>query len=350
MMNLDDFYRNKTIAVTGAAGTVGKEIVRQLLQAGCKEVRALDNAETPLFYIEHEFDHPDLHCFLSDICNKNHMRRFFDGIDYVFHVAAYKHVPACERHPDTAVENNILGVQSVIAAARQCGVKRVLFTSSDKAVNPTNVMGTTKLMGERLFTAANALNTKDYNTIYASTRFGNVAGSSGSVIQLFEKQIREGGPVILTHSEMTRFMMTLEGSVRLVRESLAISKGGEVFVTKMPVIRIVDIARGMIELLAPVYGHNPNNIRIEEVGTRPGEKLYEELTTDEEQARTYEIDKMFVVLPAFRNIYQQIDYSDYETLGKPADKVYNSAIEQVEDYASVLAFLKEMGIADAVGA
>ena len=339
-----DFYRNKKIVVTGAAGTVGKELVRQLLDAGCDEVRALDNAETNLFFVEQEFQNSRLQCFLCDICNQEHISHFFEGADYVFHVAAYKHVPACERHPDIAVQNNILGVQSIISAARSCGVRRVLFTSSDKAVNPTNVMGTSKLMGERLFTAANVLNTQDSQTIYASTRFGNVAGSSGSVVQIFEDQIRKGAPITITHNEMTRFMMTLEESVSLVRESLAIAKGGEVFVTKMPVIRIIDLARGMIELLAPVYGRDPKDIPIKVVGIRPGEKLYEELTTDEELARTVEMEKMFVVLPAFRNIYKKIDYEIYDREGKPADRVYNSAIEKVQDYEQVVAFLERLGV------
>ena len=263
-----------------------------------------------------------------------------------FHVAAYKHVPACERHPRIAVENNIIGVQNVITAARDCNVKKVLFTSSDKAVNPTNVMGTSKLMGERLMTAANAISRRrDMDTIFASTRFGNVAGSSGSVIQIFDQQIQQGKPITLTDAGMTRFMMTLEESVQLVLDSLEISCGGEVFVTKMPVFKISDLAEVLVEELAPRYGHDPKDIEIKEIGIRPGEKLYEELTTDEEIQRTLEIDKMFIVLPAFRNIYKRIDYEAHHNTGKKASQVYNSADpKMISGKEDVRAFLRELNV------
>ena len=340
----NSYYKDKRVAVTGAAGTVGKEIVQQLLQADAAEVLALDNAETPLFFVEQEFNNPRLQCFLANIQDLQHLNRLFENIDYVFHVAAYKHVPACERHPRVAVENNIIGVQNVITAARDCKVKKVLFTSSDKAVNPTNVMGTSKLMGERLMTAANAISRGDHDTIFASTRFGNVAGSSGSVIQIFDSQIKQGKPITLTDSGMTRFMMTLEESVQLVLESLQISCGGEVFVTKMPVFKISDLAEVLVDELAPRYGFKPQDIEIKEVGIRPGEKLYEELTTDEEIQRTLEIDKMFIVLPAFRNIYKRIDYENHHNTGKKASHVYNSADAEIAGKEEVKTFLRELNM------
>ena len=174
------YYQDKRLAVTGAAGTVGGELVRQLLQGGASEVRALDHAENLLWSFEKDHEHPRLNCYLADVQNLQHMRTFLEGIDMVFHCAAYKHVPLCETHPLIAIETNILGVQNVITAARDVGVERVLFTSSDKAVNPTSVLGTSKLMGERLITAGNALNLGGRGPVFASTRFGNVAGSSGS--------------------------------------------------------------------------------------------------------------------------------------------------------------------------
>lgn len=342
---MKSYFKDKRLAVTGAAGTVGWELVRQLLEGGAAEIRALDHSETNLWALESAFANRTLNCLLADIQNVDHLRRFFEGIDFVFHVAAYKHVPLCEMHPRAAVETNILGVQNVITAARDANVARVLFTSSDKAVNPTNVMGTSKLMGERLMTAANALD-GDKAPLFASTRFGNVAGSSGSVIKIFEQQIRSGSPITLTDRAMTRFMMTLEESVRLVIDSLRLACGGEVFVTKMPVVRIADLAEVMIEELAPVHGFNPQAIQIEEIGSRPGEKLYEELTTEEELQRTLEIDELFIVLPAWRNIYQGVDFTPHEERGQPAARVYNSNIEQPIDKEDVRTFFRQLGLSE----
>lgn len=335
-------FKGKRVAVTGAAGTVGQELVRQLIAAKATEIRALDHSETSLFALESRFNNPTLRCLLADIQNLHHLQRFFEGVDLVFHVAAYKHVALCEMHPRAAVETNINGVQNVVTAAKDAKVARVLFTSSDKAVNPTNVMGTSKLMGERLMTAANALGGGE--TIFASTRFGNVAGSSGSVIQIFAEQIREGRAISLTDPEMTRFMMTLEDSVRLVIDSMFLAHGGEVFVTKMPVVRIADLAEVMIEELAPKYGRKPKSIEIKVTGARPGEKLYEELTTDEEIKRTIEVDDRFIVLPAWRGIYRSIDFSVHEKGGKPATRVYTSQVEKALTKAEIAKFLGDSGL------
>jgi len=340
---MEPYFKNKRVAVTGAAGTVGGELVRQLIAGGASEIRALDHSETALWGLEVRHQCPQLDCLLADVQNIDHLRHYFDGIDYVFHVAAHKHVPLCERHPRAAVETNILGVQNVITAARDTHVERVLFTSSDKAVNPTNVMGTSKLMGERLMTAANAMTSLARRTIFASTRFGNVAGSSGSVICIFHDQIRNGRPITLTSPDMTRFMMTLEESVGLVIGSLDMARGGEVFVVKMPVVRILDLAEVMIEDLAPRYGHDPKSIAINVTGSRPGEKLYEELTTDEEVKRCLEVGELFVVLPAWRDIYG-VDFGSYRQAGKPVSKVYNSSLEMPISKEEVRIFLRRLGL------
>lgn len=327
MSDYQEQLKGKSVAITGAAGTVGSELVRQCLSAGASDIRALDHSETMLFELSKDITDPRVKFFVTDIKSIDHLRTFFDGVQYVFHAAAYKHVPLCEMHPQAAIETNIQGVQNVVAAARDVNVERVLFTSSDKAVNPTNVMGTSKLMGERLVTAANALSLGNKGPIYAATRFGNVAGSSGSVIGIFEQQIRQGKPLTLTDRRMTRFMMSLEESVRLVIESLLTAKGGEVFVTKMPVVRIEDLADVMIDLLASKYDRDPASMEIIETGSRPGEKMFEELTTEEEMNRTYELENKFVVLPAWQNIYSDIDFSHYREQGSKADRVYNSDVE-----------------------
>lgn len=224
------------------------------------------------------------------------------------------------------MQTNIHGVQNVIAAANAHDVETVIFTSSDKAVNPTSVMGTSKLMGERLMTAANS-NKHGNGPVFASTRFGNVLGSSGSVIPIFHNQIAEGGPVTLTDRRMTRFIMSIEQSVRLVLDSAQLAHGSEVFITKMPVIRIEDLATAMIQELAPRYGHRVEDIEVVEIGTKPGEKLYEELMSSEETRRAVELHDYFSVLPAFRGIYHDIDYDYGEVVSNEVANAYVSSEE-----------------------
>jgi len=248
-------------------------------------------------------------------------------LNIVFHAAAFKHVIFCERSPFEAVQTNILGVQNVIIAATENQVERVIFTSSDKAVNPSSVMGTSKLMGERLMTAANS-NYRGEGTSFASTRFGNVLGSRGSVIPIFREQIRQGGPVTLTDPLMTRFIMSIKEAVRLVIESAYLALGGEVFITKMPVIRIEDLAAVMIQELAPIFGQSPSDIRIEIIGKKPGEKMYEELMNEEETRRALELKRYFVVQPAFGSRFRDVDYKYADVVSSKVTNPYNSNSEK----------------------
>jgi FlaA1/EpsC-like NDP-sugar epimerase len=294
--------------LTGAAGTVGKEVVQQLLSYGPAEIRLVDNNEAELFLMgEHYRSSNRVIAFLGDVRDAAKMMNLSAGVDIIFHIAAFKHVVLSEYNPFEAVQTNIIGVKNVIQGALQQRVSQVIFTSSDKAVNPTNVMGTTKLMGERLMTAANIVNLNGYQT-FTSVRFGNIIGSSGSVVPIFADQIRRGGPVTVTDKRMTRFFMTAAEAARFVIESGTLACGGEVFVTKMPVMRIEDLAKAMIELMAPACGYDPNAIQIEYIGSKPGEKLYEELITAEEVPRSLELPRLFVILPALRSFYQIINY------------------------------------------
>lgn len=335
------FLKNKRILVTGACGTIGSKLISLLLGNDYEpgEVIGLDNNESGLFFLEQQFLHDSrAGFFLADIRDRDKLCRKMKGIDVVFHAAALKHVILCERSPYEAVQTNIQGVQNIILAASDNDVEKVIFTSSDKAVNPTNVMGTSKLMGERLMTAANS-NYRGKGPIFASTRFGNVLGSNGSVIPIFQQQIAQGGPVTLTDSEMTRFVMSVEQAVRLVIDSASLARGGGVFITKMPIVRIQDLAEVMIQELAPKFGYRPEEIEITKIGTKPGEKLYEELMSDEEMRRAVELPDYFVVLPAFRGLYRNISY-DYE--GLVSDTVtnpYNSANETPMTKAELLEFL-----------
>lgn len=338
-MDLGKYFDGKTIAITGSVGSVGKSLVSFLTELPVKEIVVIDNNESALYEQDIEYKSDGrITPRLMDITDQNGLTRAFTGVDYVLHAAAFKHVPLCEHEPQSAVRNNIVGTQSVINAAFAANVKKVLFTSSDKAVNPTNVMGISKLMGERLITAAN-LTKSTGGTVFASTRFGNVLGSRGSVYPIFHKQIMNGQNITLTSNDMSRFMMTQREAAVLVVESLALFKGGEIFVTKMPIFNIADFAVMMVEIFAEQAGRKKSDVEIQNIGVRPGEKLFEELTTSEEVPRTFEINDFFVVLPGDGPHESMFDYSDYRERGKPVDRVYDSSKEEklsIEDGIALL--------------
>lgn len=344
---MKSIFENKSILVTGVCGTVGSELIRQLLtrpEYAPADVVGIDNNENQLFFLDQRYlDDSRANFFMADIRDRDELTRKMVGIDIVFHCAALKHVILCERSPEQAVQTNIDGVQNIIAAAHANGVEKVVFTSSDKAVNPTNVMGTAKLMGERLMTAANS-NKRGKGPVFASTRFGNVLGSNGSVIPIFHNQIARGGPITLTDRRMTRFVMSVKESVQLIIESALLAKGGEVFIAKMPVMRIEDLARAMIEELAPSYGFNPSEVDVAEIGTKPGEKLYEELMSHEETRRAVELKNYFAVLPAFRGIYNDIQYDYPEFVSGSVVNPYMSAEEQALTVDEIRKLLEEYSL------
>lgn len=341
-----DQWPSKRVMITGVCGTVGRELLRQLLDAGVTNIAGIDNNESALFFLDEEHrDLADVRFHLGDVRDRESLAHRMRDIDVVLHTAAFKHVMLCEHSPSSAVATNIVGVQNVIDAAIESKVERVLFTSSDKAVNPTNVMGTSKLMGERLITAANSIQ-RNGGTIFASTRFGNVLGSRGSVIPLFRKQIAAGGPVTLTDRAMTRFIMTLSEAVELVTESTFMAVGGEVFVTKMPVVRIEDLAQVMIEEIAPRHDLDPARVEIQMIGTKPGEKMYEELLNDEEIRRALELERYYVVKPAFE-VSAGADYTYEDMVADSKAQPYNSAQEvpltrsELRDYLRKSKLLEE---------
>ena len=340
-IKMKSFFEGKRVLVTGCCGTIGRELVRQLLKVyGVAELIGIDNNESEIFFEEQRFLGDPVHFFLADIRDRRKIVRKMMGVDIVFHTAAFKHVVLCERSPFEAVQTNIMGIQNMVDAAGDAKIERMIFTSSDKAVNPTNVMGTSKLMGERLMTAANS-NKRGNGPVFASTRFGNVLGSRGSVIPIFREQIRKGGPVSLTDPEMTRFIMSIEQAVQLVIDTAYLAKGGEVFVTKMPVIRIQELAEVMIEELACKYGHKPESIDIEIIGTKPGEKQYEELMTLEEVRRSLELPRYFAVYPAFSSLYGEIQYTYPEVVREKVHRPYHSANESPLSREELRRFLYE---------
>jgi FlaA1/EpsC-like NDP-sugar epimerase len=340
----DPRWQGKSVLITGVCGTVGRELLRQVSRLGPRRIVGLDNNETELFFLGEAYaGEPGVHLFLCDVRDRDGLVAKMAGIDIVLHTAALKHVLQCERSPRDALQTNVIGTQNVIDAAQACRVSRVLFTSSDKAVNPTNVMGTSKLMCERLVTAANAQRHAG-DPVFASTRFGNVLGSRGSVVPLFAKQIAAGGPVTLTDPSMTRFIMTLEEAASLVMESVHVAQGGEVFVMKMPAVRIEDLARVLIRRLAPRHGRDPGAIELRTTGVKPGEKMYEELLSEEEVRRTVETRNFFVVLPAFKSLYEEIAYGYADETASRVDRAYNSSVVPLMDREELGSFLARMPI------
>ena len=275
-------HSQKNVLVTGGAGSIGSEIVRQIARFNPALIVVLDQAETPLYDIELEmrekFPSVNFLFVMIDIVNRNRLEQLFSKFDFsmVYHAAAYKHVPLVEENPHEAVVTNVMGSMNLAELASKYHVNRFVMISTDKAVNPTNVMGATKRTAELYVQALQ--NVEGNTTKFITTRFGNVLGSNGSVIKLFQKQIQKGGPVTITHPDIVRYFMTIQEACELVLQAGTMGIGGEVFVFDMgEPVKILDLAKRMIRL----SGLRPDeDIKIVYTGLRPGEKLYEELLTD----------------------------------------------------------------------
>jgi UDP-N-acetylglucosamine 4,6-dehydratase/5-epimerase len=280
-------WKNKVILVTGGTGSFGKKFI-DIMVKEYHPAKIIIYSRDELK--QHEmrvkgFDHPSLRYFIGDIRDRDRLLRAMQGVDIVVHAAALKQVPACEYNPMEAIKTNILGSSNVIDAALDAGVEKVMALSTDKAVNPANLYGATKLAAEKLFIQSNAY-AGNKRTRFSCTRYGNVVGSRGSVVPVFLKQ-KESGRVTLTDDRMTRFWLSLDQGVHFVIECIEEMFGGEVFIPKIPSMKMVDLAKA----IAP-------NARIEVIGIRPGEKLHEVLISEDEARTTIELDDKYIVQPA----------------------------------------------------
>ncbi|MEK4177398.1 UDP-N-acetylglucosamine 4,6-dehydratase (inverting) [Aeribacillus sp. FSL K6-1305] len=281
-----EWLTNQTILITGGTGSFGRKFVRRILEYNIKKVIVFSRDELKQYEMAQEYTDPRIRFFIGDVRDKARLYRAFDGVDYVVHAAAMKQVPACEYNPFEAVKTNIHGAQNVIEAAIDRGVKRVIALSTDKACSPVNLYGATKLASDKLFVAANSY-VGDKETRFSVVRYGNVVGSRGSVVPFFKK-IRHTGKLPITDERMTRFWITLDQGVQFVLDSLQRMRGGEIFVPKIPSMRVVDLATA----IAP-------ECEIEIVGIRPGEKLHEAMITEDDARHTVEFDTYYVIQPEF---------------------------------------------------
>lgn len=310
----------KVVLVTGGTGSIGAEIVAQLLTSGVAQIRIYSRDEHKQHELQLTYPNESrLRFLIGDIRDKDRLDFAMQGVDICFHAAALKHVPFCEYNPFEAIKTNIVGTQNVIDVSLKHDLERVVAISSDKAVNPTSVLGTSKLMMEKLVTAANTFS-GSRRTKFSSVRFGNVLSSRGSVLPIWLKQIKDGGPVTLTDKRATRFFMEISEAVALVFDAMEIMQGGEIFVLKMERrLKIVDFAQQIIKEHAQGV-----KIPIRVIGLRPGEKLHEELMTTDEAAHALEIKNMFVIIPQYAAGSEDASKRTYRDTKKARVKAYRS--------------------------
>lgn len=306
---------NKTILITGGTGSFGKKFLEMIFERYTPRkiiIYSRDEFKQSVMKSEYanKVDMSKVRFFIGDVRDKDRLYRAFDGVDYVIHAAAMKQVPTCEYNPFEAIKTNIHGAQNVIDAALDRGVEKVVALSTDKAVNPINLYGGTKLVSDKLFIAANAYKGNNYKTTFSVVRYGNVAGSRGSVIPIFKNIIEKGEKELpITDMRMTRFWITLEQGVELVFKALQESKGGETYISKIPSFHIGDLAYAMCP-----------EAKLKEIGIREGEKLHEVMITKDDSITTYEYEKHYIIYPHF-------DWADLDKNMLPGGKKVKEAFE-----------------------
>jgi FlaA1/EpsC-like NDP-sugar epimerase len=289
------FFKNRKVLIIGGTGTIGKSLLQQILLDHPRVVRIFSRDEYKQYMLQNELGtRKDIRYLIGDVRDYDRVLSAMEDIDYVFHAAALKHVAACEYNPYEAVLTNIVGTHNIIKAAKVQNVRKVTFTSSDKAISPTNTYGATKLTAERIIVASEH-SKGDSRTRLSIVRFGNVIGSRGSVIPFFINQIINDRKITVTNQYMSRFMMTVSQATQLTIKAMKEAKGGEIFVLKMPVILLRDLVTIITEETCKKYKIDIREIKIEEIGTRPGEKMFEELMTFDESLIAWELSDMFII-------------------------------------------------------
>ena len=292
-------FNNKNILITGGTGSFGKKYVKTLLELYApNKIIIFSRDELKQFEMQQDFNQPCMRYFIGDVRDKERLTQAMNGVDFVIHAAALKQVPAAEYNPMECIKTNINGAENVISAALANDVEKVIALSTDKAANPVNLYGATKLVSDKLFVAANNIS-GGHNTTFSVVRYGNVVGSRGSVVPFFQKLINEGATEIpVTHEEMTRFWITLQDGVNFVLKNFGRMLGGEIFVPKIPSMRIMDLAKAM----AP-------NLEISIIGIRPGEKLHEIMCPSDDSYHTFEYEDHFVIAPSIQFSSRSNDFT-----------------------------------------
>ena len=301
--------------ITGGTGSFGNAVLSRFLNTDVREIRIFSRDEKKQEDMRIALNHPKLKFYIGDVRNPESIREAMRGVDYVFHAAALKQVPSCEFYPMEAVQTNVLGAENVMTVALDCGVKRVVALSTDKAVYPVNAMGISKAMMEKLM-VAKARMRREGETVLCATRYGNVMASRGSVIPLFVKQMRTGQPLTVTDPLMTRFLMSLEDSVDLVLHAFQHGRQGDIFVQKAPASTVGDLAQALLELFQ-------SKVAVRTIGTRHGEKLYESLLSREEMARATDMGRYYRIPADDRDL----NYNKYFVEGE-------TQVSSFDDYTS----------------
>jgi len=321
---MHDIFQGKKILVTGGTGSIGSSIVRQLLAFNPEVVRVYSRDDSKQFNARVRLNNdPRVMFLLGDVRDKERLHRAMEGIDIVFHAAALKHVASVERDPYEAVKTNVLGTQNVIECALERGVERVIGISTDKAADPTSVLGCTKLLSEKLMQAAFHYK-GNKRTKFCFVRFGNVIGSRGSVIPLFAWQIKNGGPVTLTDPGMYRFFMSIDDAVGLIFKATRSMRDREIFILKMPIMRIQDLAEACVELFAFKFGRNPSDIPVRVIGRKHGERMHEKLVGRDECFNALETPEMFILRPFMEEVDASAIATEYPSAQKIVAKEYTT--------------------------
>jgi FlaA1/EpsC-like NDP-sugar epimerase len=347
MKNMEDngqrrFYWNKTVLITGGCGSIGSELVKKILEYKPKAIRIFDNNETGLFDLEQELHSDKIRTFIGDIRDKDRINRAVEDVDIIFHAAALKHVPLCEYNPFEAVKTNVIGTQNLIEAAMANNVSRFIIISTDKAVNPINVMGASKLLAERLTISANYYQGKRSNK-FSCVRFGNVINTRGSIVPLIKSQMQNNQPITVTNPKMTRFIMGMPQAVKLILNVAQIAEGGEIFILKMPVIELGDFIESIIQYFGTKH-HLSKDVKLQYIGPRMGEKQYEELLTEKEALNAFENKEMFVILPHHVLSEDVVSYWNKKGFHKSDKKRYTSKNQKKLLKPQIDDLLKELDI------